>query len=255
MYLPRVVEEVLSLAKQLGERLKPQGYEVVAPATGANQNSVFVNNAGPGPFVVCAIKATLVDTPRVQLFADGNALVRGTENDGSEVGIKSSVSLTSKGDIIPAPIVIGHSLRFKTMRAAGGATADRFQLLGFHVSERLASKLRGAGEACWVVLGMPSTGVEVPFTADHFVRLEHLRTRDAAVTGRLMLRAEAHELWPLGISSTANLPTTIDAGPIGDIGITLAPGSRAALRGIAPSAAVTLELSARSWWKTGSMPK
>jgi hypothetical protein len=256
MYLPRVVEEVLALAEELGEHIRFTGYEVISQAAGVVQRSKFLNNAGPGPFVVCSIKATVVDTPKIQITRDGQNLVEGKESDASDVGVKSNVSLSGKGDIIPAPIVVGQSLTFTTIRTAGGATADRFQLLGFHVSEELAKRLRDHGEAFWLILGMPSTGVETPATMDRWTRLDHLATRDAAVTStKMRLRFEAHELFPLGITTTALLPTNIDAGPLGDVDVTLSPGAKVALSAINPSAAATLELQGRRFYRPGSMPQ
>lgn len=254
MFLPRVVQDVLAAADELGEHLRPTAYELLSPATGAIQTSQFLNNAVPGPFVLCAMRFTCVNTPKIQMSRDGEKLVRGNEDDDTEVGVLSSASLLGNGDLLPAPIVIGQSLRIKSIRTAGGATVDKFNLYGFHVSSRLASVLRHAGEAAWCVLGMPSSGVPCAVPMDRMTRFDHLVTRDANVTAsKISLRFEAHEVWPLGLTSTSLLPLKIDAGPNGDLGVTLAPGAKAVLSAINPSAKITLELQGRSAYAPGGV--
>lgn len=254
MYLPRIIEEIVELAREHNEQLKPTAYELISAATGTTQVTTFLNNAVPGPYVACAIKASVPNTPKVQISTDGQALVVGTESDGSAVGIRSDVSLTSKGDILPAPIVVGQRLELRAVRAAGGATNDRFQLFGFHVSQALAARVRRLGMACWCVVGMPSTGVETPVTMDRWTTFDHLRRRDNITATKLMLRFQALQLWPLGLTASTTLPSSVDGGPGGDLGVTLGPGAKVALSAVAPSAALTLELAGRCHYQQGVTP-
>lgn len=260
-YYPRIHEEVQQLARELGELLTPAAYQALSPATGLIQYTQWDNNAGLGPFIVCGLRMSVANTPTLQLMRDGVALVQGAEDAAAgkkSVGVQSNISLASantnggEGDVLPAPIAVRGRLNFTGMRAAGGATTDKFLLMGFHASERMASEVSARGEAMWGVLSMPASGTATPLSPHQWCRFDHLCVRSTTPTaGRFKLRFAATELWPLGLTQLAQLPTTINGDAGGDVGIAVAPNTRVVFQATNPSAAAVIELQGRSWYSGG----